>query len=399
MPTAPGLIALDTTLYTVIGGCDSTVRLELTVLPVYDTLVIDTICFGDTYTNPTYAFLDTTPIASGLIALDTTLYTVIGGCDSTVRLELTVLPVYDTLIIDTICFGDTYINPVYAFLDTTPTAPGLVKDSAELVTVIGGCDSIIRLLLTVHPVYHDTVNAEICLGDTYTDNGFSLPVQTIVGTWLFTDTLITVNGCDSITTLLLTVNPSYYDTVIAKVCINEYYSDHGFNIAAVQAGVFTYRHEFNTDKNCDSITVLQLTVNPSYDEYVTAIIYEDEFYRIGNYQYNTPGIHISILQTAENCDSIINLHLDVMYYPPEITAFSPFNKDGINDYLYPGFKIQIFNRYGALIYETRTEEEQNAGWDGRNSKGQNVEPGLYFYILYGSSGKPLIKSSVEVLKR
>jgi hypothetical protein len=39
------------------------------------------------------------------------------------------------------------------------------------------------------------------------------------------------------------------------------------------------------------------------------------------------------------------------------------------------------------------------GWDGRSIKGQKVEPGIYFYILYNSSGKPRIKSSVEVLKR
>ena len=65
----------------------------------------------------------------------------------------------------------------------------------------------------------------------------------------------------------------------------------------------------------------------------------------------------------------------------------------------PGFKVQIFNRYGTLIYETKTAEEQELGWNGRNNKGQNVEPGIYFYILYNSSGKPRIKSSVEVLKR
>jgi hypothetical protein len=65
----------------------------------------------------------------------------------------------------------------------------------------------------------------------------------------------------------------------------------------------------------------------------------------------------------------------------------------------PGFKVQIFNRHGALIYETHTVEELELGWDGRNSRKQDVEPGLYFYILYNSSGNPRTKSSVEVLKR
>jgi hypothetical protein len=52
-----------------------------------------------------------------------------------------------------------------------------------------------------------------------------------------------------------------------------------------------------------------------------------------------------------------------------------------------------------VVYETVTVEDRERGWDGRNSRKQNVEPGVYFYILYNSSDKPQIKSSVEVLKR
>jgi hypothetical protein len=110
-------------------------------------------------------------------------------------------------------------------------------------------------------------------------------------------------------------------------------------------------------------------------------------------------LHVVNLYTEKDCDSIINLNLSVIYYPPEITAFSPFDKNGINDYFMAGFKVQIFNRYGTLIYETKTPEQQALGWDGRNSKGIEVDPGMYFYILYNSSGKPRIKSSVEVLKK
>jgi hypothetical protein len=64
-----------------------------------------------------------------------------------------------------------------------------------------------------------------------------------------------------------------------------------------------------------------------------------------------------------------------------------------------GFKLQVFNRYGTLVYESITEAQQILGWAGQNNNGQDVEPGMYFYILYNSSGKPRIKSSVEVLKK
>jgi hypothetical protein len=136
-----------------------------------------------------------------------------------------------------------------------------------------------------------------------------------------------------------------------------------------------------------------------YDISIHDTINEDEYYTVGNYQYNTPGLHVSNLHTLAGCDSIINLTLDVIYYPSEITAFSPLNEDGVNDYFMAGFKIQVFNRYGTLIYETKTKEQQASGWNGSNKKGYKVEPGMYFYILYNSGGKPVIKSSVEVLKR
>ena len=144
----------------------------------------------------------------------------------------------------------------------------------------------------------------------------------------------------------ITVKPSYNDTIRAKISLGERYSEYNFNVSPSQTGFHPYQQ---------------------------------------------------VLQTTALCDSIVNLIVEVL--PRIITAFSPFNKDGINDYFMKGFKVQIFNRYGALIYETRTQKQLDLGWDGKDNNGHDVEPGLYFYILYDSLGKPEIKSSVEVLKR
>ncbi len=67
-------------------------------------------------------------------------------------------------------------------------------------------------------------------------------------------------------------------------------------------------------------------------------------------------------------------------------AFTP-NGDGLNDYFFPGkwlrkgvsqFHLQVFNRWGQLIYETRAKE--GLGWDG---KGQRIEQpgGVYIYRM------------------
>jgi hypothetical protein len=391
IPTQAGTI-IWTHYDTTVNGCDSLMTLNLIVRPSYHDTIIREICLGETYNDEN--FNNITPTSTGTTHHSSTNFRTAFYCDSIIILQLTVNPVYHDTINATICLEERYTD--YNF-NEKPTQAGNYT-FVQNETTINGCDSITTLLLTVNPVYHDTIIDTICLREHYTNYNFDeTPAQ--AGYYTFVHNETTVNGCDSITTLYLTVNQSHYDTIRATICLNEYYDGYGFSITPFQRGTFTYVHDFTTDKNCDSITTLQLTVNPNYDEYVTAIIYEDEFYKVGNYQYNTPGLHVSSLQTVENCDSIINLHLDVIYYPPEITAFSPFNKDGINDYFMPGFKVRIFSRYGALIYETITVDELERGWDGRNSRKQNVEPGLYFYILYNSSGKPRIKSSVEILKR
>lgn len=67
------------------------------------------------------------------------------------------------------------------------------------------------------------------------------------------------------------------------------------------------------------------------------------------------------------------------------TAFTP-NKDGLNDFLRPivmGIKeiryFKIFNRWGQLIYETKTERP---GWDGL-LKGEPVSTQVVVWVLEG----------------
>jgi hypothetical protein len=392
-PTVAGPFIDSVNIPTDQYGCDSIIILHLTVHPTYRYIREAERCLGDPYID--YDF-NTIPQTSGLFIDSINIPTDQYGCDSIIILNLMVHPTYRYVREAERCLGERYTDDDF---DSIPQASGLFIDSINIPTVQYGCDSIIILNLMVHPKYHNTIKDTICLGDRYYNSYYGFDVTpTHHGFMTYSNTHQTQAGCDSIITLHLTVHPSYYDTIDASICIDEYYYENGFDIAPSQQGYYTYTHNNLTVNGCDSVTVLQLAVNQTYSEYVSARIYEDEFYKVGNYQYNTPGLHISNLETQEGCDSIITLNLDVIYYPYE-TAFSPFNKDGVNDYFMPGFKIQILNRYGALIFETKTVDQQILGWDGKNSKGQDVEPGIYFYILYNSSGKPRLKSSVEVLKR
>lgn len=68
------------------------------------------------------------------------------------------------------------------------------------------------------------------------------------------------------------------------------------------------------------------------------------------------------------------------------SAFSP-NGDGVNDILYvrgrclKNFTLQIFNRWGELVFET---SDKNIGWDGTQN-GQALNTSVFVYKLEGTT--------------
>jgi mucin-2 len=104
--------------------------------------------------------------------------------------------------------------------------------------------------------------------------------------------------------------------------------------------------------------------------------------------------------SPSGCESVVRLEITVDttkcddFIIPD--GFSP-NNDGINDNfviknlreLYPNFKLEIYNRYGNIIYKGNTN---TADWNGTSSEGgvklsNGLLPvGVYFYILEFNDG-------------
>ncbi len=81
-------------------------------------------------------------------------------------------------------------------------------------------------------------------------------------------------------------------------------------------------------------------------------------------------------------------------------VFSP-NGDGINDvwnipYLesYPGSTVQIFNRYGQLVF---TSKGYSKPWDG-TMNGNPLPVGAYYYIINPGNGSKVFSGSVTILR-
>lgn len=128
-------------------------------------------------------------------------------------------------------------------------------------------------------------------------------------------------------------------------------------------------------------------------------------YSIGQnplHAYADTGIYTPKLQLVNSAGCESNFQLELCIVPfTEIfgpNAFTP-NNDGINDvfYLSPygvkDLKLQIYNRWGALVYET-TDPSVDGGWDG-TYQGVDLAEGVYLYKLFYSG---LVKSEDGVKK-
>ena len=308
------------------NGCDSIVTLNLTVNPVANTNLSAAICEGTMYAE------------NGFNASEAGTYTqnlqTVNGCDSIVTLNLTINPVASTNLTAAICEGSVYTENGF-----NASEAGYYTQTLQTVN---GCDSIVTLNLTVNTVESTNLTAAICEGSAYTENGFNVSEA---GT--YTQNLQTINGCDSIVTLTLSVNPVESTTLSAAICEGTMYAENGFN--ASEAG--TYTQNLQTVNGCDSIVTLNLSVNPVADTTIAAAICEGEIYYENGFMASREGTHTQILQTENGCDSVVILNLTV----------------------YPAYQMGI----GAVIHEGETYEEY----------GFNVnEEGTYTQILQTANG-------------
>ena len=353
-----------------INGCDSVIVLTLSVNHVYHDTINAAICEGSVYTE------------NGFNESEAGTYTqnlqTVNGCDSVIVLTLSVNPVYHDTINAEICEGSVYtengfnVNEAGTYTQTLQT--------------INGCDSIITLNLTVNSALTSIIDAEICEGTTYSENGFE---HSEAGT--YTQTLQTSNGCDSIVTLNLSMKPNSTTTFTATVCEGTVYTENGFN--ASETGIYTRTME--SANGCDSTITLDLTVNPSYQIGVLAIINRGETYTNFGFNESEAGTYTQHLQTVDGCDSTIMLTLVVMMSLDDATVDEKafiFYPNPAKDFvilefetLHESERVQIFDIRGRRVKTA----EAGAGKKQMQIDVSDLSEGTYM-IRFGNVAKKLI---------
>jgi len=213
------------------------------------------------------------------------------SCRDTFSYEITVYPVDTTTENATICEGESY--------------RGFTESGTHYITDTGtnGCDSITEIILTVTEPQLFTDSVEICHGDTlnWRDSLYATP-----GTYY--DSLNTVNGCDSVYSLSLTVHSSYLFPDTSEICQGDSYIWR----SSTYDSTGIYYDSLTTVNGCDSIYQLALTVQPTHLFTDSAEIYEGEVYTWRGSDYDTAATYYDSLTTVEGCDSVYRLVLDLM---------------------------------------------------------------------------------------
>ena len=374
----PGIYEYNDTLHTALG-CDSIVTLLLTVGE--NVRYSDTLCplKEDYYFAP----LDTvfavgtvsgvyehhgTKLVDGLL-VDTIAY-----------YDLTILPVYEQF--DTIewCLyepsetrqyeGNAHVSIMVNETTVSGTVVTVTSNSETVVVeeivantdlalrmqTEAGCDSVVFLHVDVRRVMRDTVYADVLV--TQVAGGqHTLACHTFTNidgpeTYLATDTLTASNGCDSLVTVVLIVEPLHEETLCdstltADLTWQSSLTDYIWNGQPLPAIVGTSGYyEFSGQRVVDGVLVdtvsyLQLVVNQSYKERDTVSFCMEEATYTAPYD-DIDGVTISVaadetvsvtaevasgvevtsvpgsttdfalrMQTTSGCDSVVFLHVDV----------------------------------------------------------------------------------------
>jgi gliding motility-associated-like protein len=219
---------------------------------------------------------------------------------------VTVVPSYNTTISAIICEGESYLFAGNQYNQT--------GNYSVINQTVNGCDSISNLNLTVNPIYTETVNQSICQGETVNFEGTS---YSTAGTYQVT--INSSQGCDSVRILNLTVLNTSSSALNIVECGQYAWNSQNYTTSG------SYTFTTLNSNGCDSVAQLNLTIDPIYQVTIDTALCQGESYTNIGMTFNQTGNYTIPLQTINGCDSTISINLTVYPIPaaPILTANQP----------------------------------------------------------------------------
>lgn len=205
------------------------------------------------------------------------------------------------------CGESAQISAVTASPRASYTTSLSADGSTETITVTHG-DKEKTYTIHYRGVKTTQVADHICKGDSYNQNGFTIPIQNNTGIFSFSNSYPLLGGCDSVVELSLNVHNTYTTNVDLTICESSPYNFHGEFLN--QTG--TYQKILTSQYGCDSTVILNLVVDNHYEVPLYEHICEGEVYNGNGFEGRTNEEPVTLNLTATNgCDSIVTLFLEV----------------------------------------------------------------------------------------
>lgn len=222
--------------------------------------------------------------------------------------------------------------------------PGIYDRQLSFQT-IEGCDSILTLHLTVDDQithefsHHECSESYVWDGRVYSSAGDYEYVYTTPG------------GCDSIVTMHLTMGLPQHTSFDTITCGIFYWNGQEYSHTG------TYQQQFVTYDGCDSIVECHLTLSGNV-EGTTIEVSECDSYHWLDSDYTESGIYEKTLSTILGCDSIVHLNLDLEYTPNPTDIYPKDPENTAPHWVVTATEFQIKN------YEFTLWDHNNAcHWD------------------------------------
>lgn len=270
-------------------GCDSIINLNLKLRSRISIILSESICSGDTY------LFGARRLSQPGVYVDT-LSSRITGCDSIVKLDLKMAAVESKVINATICQGQSY-----SFDNRSLRNPGIYLDTLRSP---GDCPVTFELHLKVNPIFQQSVQATICQGSSY-----RIESTLYTKTGSFTKVLKSAQGCDSTIQLQLSVLPTYRDTMRTAICVGDTFRFGQLKL--YKEGAYPIR--FNTRNGCDSILVVKIVHYPIQRDTFPVSLCAGDTFRLGRLKFHQTGMYPIALRDRNSCDS--TLYIQVTSHP------------------------------------------------------------------------------------
>ncbi len=232
----------------------------------------------------------------------------VNGCLRSDSVVVNVLTTADTSLTRTIC---TNALP-YSWNGITFNNAGT---QSQTYTALNGCDSVVTMTLNVLNVLTSDSYDTICESSLpYSWNGLIFNASGSQS-----DTLISISGCDSIATLHLFVNPIFNVSIDSSICADQLpltWNGLQFLSSGTQSVMLT------TVNECDSLLTMNLTVmQPSYVELKDTICSNLLPYTWDGFVFQGADSISEVLVGQNGCDSVV-MRILSLYSLPQITSFS-----------------------------------------------------------------------------